>query len=98
MGGRGGGGSFAALCPSHPHTTPGRRRLWMTAQSQRVRARRLSHFSRSELAASALGGFPCVTFLCTHNMAWWIWVLIGFALLALEFVTTTMHIGLFALG
>lgn len=31
-------------------------------------------------------------------MAWWIWVLIGFALLALEFVTTTMHVGLFALG
>jgi len=31
-------------------------------------------------------------------MTWWIWVLIGFALLALEFSTTTMHIGFFAVG
>lgn len=31
-------------------------------------------------------------------MTWWIWILIGFALLAFEFVATTMHIGLFAVG
>jgi membrane protein implicated in regulation of membrane protease activity len=31
-------------------------------------------------------------------MTWWIWVLIGFALLALEFSTTTLHIGFFAVG
>lgn len=31
-------------------------------------------------------------------MSWWIWVLIGFALLALEFSTTTLHIGFFAVG
>ncbi|HEX8254320.1 MAG TPA: NfeD family protein [Thermoanaerobaculia bacterium] len=31
-------------------------------------------------------------------MSWWIWVVIGFALLALEFVATSMHVGLFAVG
>jgi inner membrane protein len=31
-------------------------------------------------------------------MSWWIWVLVGVALLALEFTSTTMHIGLFAVG
>lgn len=31
-------------------------------------------------------------------MSWWIWVLIGVALLALEFVSSTMHIGVFAVG
>jgi hypothetical protein len=31
-------------------------------------------------------------------MVWWIWVLIGFALLAAEFATTTLHIGFFAVG
>ncbi|MDQ3283656.1 MAG: NfeD family protein [Acidobacteriota bacterium] len=31
-------------------------------------------------------------------MVWWIWVLIGFALLAVEFATTTMHVGFFAVG
>jgi inner membrane protein len=31
-------------------------------------------------------------------MTWWIWILVGFALLAFEFVSTTMHIGLFAVG
>lgn len=31
-------------------------------------------------------------------MAWWIWVLIGFALLGLEFVATTAHVGFFAAG
>ena len=31
-------------------------------------------------------------------MSWWIWVLIGIALLAAEFASTTMHIGLFAVG
>jgi inner membrane protein len=31
-------------------------------------------------------------------MSWWIWVLAGFALLAVEFASTTMHIGLFAVG
>jgi membrane protein implicated in regulation of membrane protease activity len=31
-------------------------------------------------------------------MSWWIWVVIGFALLALEFTTTTLHIGFFAVG
>lgn len=31
-------------------------------------------------------------------MAWWIWVLIGFALLLVEFVSTTLHVGFFAGG
>ena len=31
-------------------------------------------------------------------MAWWIWILIGVALLAVEFASTTMHVGLFAVG
>jgi membrane protein implicated in regulation of membrane protease activity len=31
-------------------------------------------------------------------MSWWIWVLAGLALLAVEFASTTMHIGLFAVG
>lgn len=31
-------------------------------------------------------------------MAWWIWVLVGFALLAVEFTSTTLHLGLFAVG
>jgi membrane protein implicated in regulation of membrane protease activity len=31
-------------------------------------------------------------------MSWWIWVLAGLALLALEFATSTMHIGFFAVG
>lgn len=31
-------------------------------------------------------------------MDWWIWTLIGFSFLALEFVTTTMHSAFFAAG
>ncbi len=31
-------------------------------------------------------------------MAWWIWVLIGFLLLAVEFVSTTMHVAFFGGG
>lgn len=31
-------------------------------------------------------------------MAWWIWVLIGIALLGLEFVSTTLHVSFFAAG
>lgn len=31
-------------------------------------------------------------------MTWWIWILIGFGLLAIEFVSTTLHLGLFAVG
>lgn len=31
-------------------------------------------------------------------MAWWIWVLIGLLLLAVEFASSTMHVGLFAVG
>jgi inner membrane protein len=31
-------------------------------------------------------------------MSWWIWVVAGFALLALEFASTTLHLGLFAVG
>jgi membrane protein implicated in regulation of membrane protease activity len=31
-------------------------------------------------------------------MSWWIWVLIGVALLASELATTTMHIAFFAVG
>lgn len=31
-------------------------------------------------------------------MAWWIWVLIGFVLLAVEMASTTMHIAFFAVG
>ena len=31
-------------------------------------------------------------------MSWWIWVLIGFAVLALEMTAATMHIGFFAVG
>ena len=31
-------------------------------------------------------------------MVWWIWVLVAFALLAIEMASTTMHVGLFAIG
>jgi inner membrane protein len=31
-------------------------------------------------------------------MSWWIWVLVGMALLAIEFASTTMHVGFFAVG
>ena len=31
-------------------------------------------------------------------MSWWVWVLVGFVLLGVEFVATTMHLGLFAIG
>ena len=31
-------------------------------------------------------------------MAWWIWVVIGFVLLASEFATATMHVAFFAVG
>ena len=31
-------------------------------------------------------------------MSWWVWVLIGFFLLAAEFVSATMHVGFFAVG
>ncbi|HET7437001.1 MAG TPA: NfeD family protein [Thermoanaerobaculia bacterium] len=31
-------------------------------------------------------------------MSWWIWVLAGFLLLAIEFSSTTLHIGFFAVG
>ena len=31
-------------------------------------------------------------------MAWWIWVLVAFLLLTIEFFSTTMHIGFFAVG
>jgi membrane protein implicated in regulation of membrane protease activity len=31
-------------------------------------------------------------------MAWWIWVLAAFVLLALEFATTTLHVAFFAVG
>jgi membrane protein implicated in regulation of membrane protease activity len=31
-------------------------------------------------------------------MVWWIWVLIAFALLAIEMGSTTLHVGLFAVG
>jgi membrane protein implicated in regulation of membrane protease activity len=31
-------------------------------------------------------------------MSWWIWVLAGFLLLAIEMASTTMHVGVFAVG
>lgn len=31
-------------------------------------------------------------------MTWWIWILIGFALLALELTAASLHIGFFAVG
>ena len=31
-------------------------------------------------------------------MAWWIWILIAFALLAMELATSTLHVGVFAIG
>jgi inner membrane protein len=31
-------------------------------------------------------------------MSWWLWVLVGFLLLCLEFVAVSMHVGLFAVG
>ena len=31
-------------------------------------------------------------------MLWWVWVLIAFLLLTIEFFSTTMHIGFFAVG
>jgi len=33
-----------------------------------------------------------------HNMVWWIWVLIGFALLAMELAAVSLHLGFFAVG
>jgi inner membrane protein len=36
--------------------------------------------------------------LRAKNMSWWIWVLAGLLLLAIEFASTTMHLGLFAIG
>src|SRR5215213_7380545 len=34
----------------------------------------------------------------TNVMSWWIWTVIGFLLLCVEFASTTMHVGLFAVG
>jgi membrane protein implicated in regulation of membrane protease activity len=31
-------------------------------------------------------------------MSWWIWVLVGFGILALELTAATMHVGFFAVG
>ena len=31
-------------------------------------------------------------------MSWWIWVLVGFLLLAIEFASTTLHVAFFAIG
>lgn len=31
-------------------------------------------------------------------MAWWIWIVIGFVLLALEFTAASLHVGFFAVG
>lgn len=31
-------------------------------------------------------------------MKWWIWVLVGFSLLALELTTTTLHLAFFGIG
>ncbi len=31
-------------------------------------------------------------------MSWWIWVVLAFLLLCVEFVSTSMHIGIFAVG
>jgi inner membrane protein len=31
-------------------------------------------------------------------MSWWVWVLVAFLLLTIEFFSTTMHIGFFAVG
>ena len=31
-------------------------------------------------------------------MEWWVWVLVAFLLLTIEFFSTTMHIGFFAVG
>jgi membrane protein implicated in regulation of membrane protease activity len=31
-------------------------------------------------------------------MVWWIWVLVGFLLLAVEFSSATLHLGFFAVG
>lgn len=31
-------------------------------------------------------------------MSWWIWVIVGFLLLAFEFFSTTLHLGFFAAG
>lgn len=31
-------------------------------------------------------------------MSWWIWVLIGFGILALELTAATLHVGFFAVG
>jgi inner membrane protein len=48
---------------------------------------------------STLDPRPFLIICAAHkNMSWWIWVLVGFALLAVEFASTTMHIGFFAAG
>ena len=31
-------------------------------------------------------------------MSWWIWIVIGFVLLALEFTAASLHVGFFAVG
>ncbi len=31
-------------------------------------------------------------------MSWWIWIVIGFVLLALEFTAASLHLGFFAIG
>ena len=31
-------------------------------------------------------------------MNWWIWIIVGFALLGTEFVSATLHLGFFAVG
>ena len=33
-----------------------------------------------------------------QNMSWWIWILIGFGILALELTAASLHIGFFAVG
>lgn len=43
------------------------------------------------------GGRSCYPSRHT-NMVWWIWVLIGFAILALELTAATLHVGFFAVG
>jgi inner membrane protein len=41
---------------------------------------------------------PCALSRARKIMAWWIWVLVAFFLLTLEFVASTMHSAFFAAG
>src|SRR5439155_7102416 len=53
----------------------------------------------AELPTPAFGRLAPPSYSPPHIlMSWWIWVLAGFALLAIEMASTTMHVGFFGIG